>query len=191
MLFRSQVTINSKNQFELVPSIGKHEILFGDTSDLEKKFEKFNLFYKKALPTVGWSRYNKIDLTYKNMLVAKIKDAADVKADSLRAIQIMKTLADLASKKAEDTTNRFGVDSTSNARDISMILQSLPREYETESVIDSTVGALLINNNKTNTSHPVLPTPVKPPSKEKQDKKTTIIKQAINQKTSTPKKKNP
>lgn len=186
-----QVTINLKNQFELVPSLGKQEILFGDTSDLAKKFEKFSLFYKKAIPICGWNRYNKLDLTYKNMVVAKIKDAADVKADSLRAIQIMKKMAEYASMKAEDTINRFVMDSATNAREISMIIQSLPREYETEAVIDSTAGLLMQNNLKSNTSPPTLPPPVKPPSNKNPEEKIIKTNQLNKQIISPPKKKNP
>jgi hypothetical protein len=125
------------------------------------------------------------------MVVAKIKDVADVKADSLRAIQIMKTLAEYASKKAEDTINRFVMDSASNAREISLIIQSLPREYETETVIDSTAGLFLQNNVKSNASPPVLPPPVKPPSNVKPEKQETKNKQNNKLIAPSPKKKNP
>ena len=132
-----QVVINAKKQFEILPTIGKQDILFGDTADLARKFEKFAMYYKKAMPLYGWNRYDMLDLTYKNQIVGKIKDAADVKADSLRAIQIMKTLAECASRMAEDTTNKFRQDSLSRSMDISMILQSLPREYDVEENMDT------------------------------------------------------
>ncbi len=132
-----QIHINNKNQYELIPSLGKQEVLFGDTSDMYGKFKKFSLFYKKAMSQNGWNKYGKLDLTFKNQIVAKLKNSQEVTADSLRAIQIMKTLSLLASKMAEDTTNRFAQDIKGNDADISLILQSLPRDYETDESSDS------------------------------------------------------
>jgi len=64
-----QIYLNSKNEFEMIPRVGAHQIIIGDTSDLESKFEKLELFYREGLRNVGWNKYQKIDLRFKNQVV--------------------------------------------------------------------------------------------------------------------------
>ena len=103
-------------------------VLFGDTTDLSNKFEKFKLFYAKVIPVHGWSKYNKINLQYKNQVVASIRGKQDIIADSLRTLQIMKKLAEFSSKMASDTTQNHSLKNEIAENDISLILQSFSRE---------------------------------------------------------------
>lgn len=123
-----QVDINKNKNFELVPKLGDQLILFGDTTDLVNKFEKFKLFYSKVIPVYGWNKYNKINLQFKNQVVASIRGKEDVIADSLRTLQIMKTLAEYSSKMAADTSKNYSQHNEISDPDITMILQSMPRE---------------------------------------------------------------
>jgi len=123
-----QIDINKKNQFELIPKLGDQVALFGDTSNLVQKFEKFELFYKKVVPVYGWKKYAKINLEYKNQLVASIRGKDEVIADSIRTLKMMKTLAEFSSKMASDTTKGYVQDNDLNSIDVSMILNSLQRE---------------------------------------------------------------
>ncbi|MBK6829168.1 MAG: hypothetical protein IPG86_20995 [Chitinophagaceae bacterium] len=69
---------------------------------------------------MGWSRYSIINLQYKNQVVAKIRGADDVSADSLRTRQMMEIIAANAAKYAEDSTLNFKQDDRKN-NDSSMI----------------------------------------------------------------------
>jgi len=64
-----QLYLNSKNEFELIPRVGAHQIILGDASDLENKFYKLNIFYREGLNNVGWNKYQKIDLRFKNQII--------------------------------------------------------------------------------------------------------------------------
>jgi cell division protein FtsQ len=64
-----QIYLNSKNEFELIPRIGAHQIILGDASGLEGKFFKLEVFYREGLRNVGWNNYQKIDLRFKNQVV--------------------------------------------------------------------------------------------------------------------------
>ena len=64
-----QIYINKENGIELIPKVGKHLILFGDIDNMEEKFENLIAFYKKGLSKVGWDKYKKINLKYKNQVV--------------------------------------------------------------------------------------------------------------------------
>ena len=129
-----QIDINKKNQFELIPKLGDQTVMFGDTSNLVQKFQKFELFYRKVVPVFGWKKYSKLNLEYKNQLVASIRGKDEVIADSMRTIKIMKTLAEFSSKMASDTTKGYAQDNELNSTDISMILNSLQRDESDDTV---------------------------------------------------------
>lgn len=122
-----QISINNQKQFEMIPKIGDQVILFGDASDAQVKFNKLKLFYKKAIPQTGLSKYNLIDLQYKDQVVAKIRGKEDVIADSLRTLEYIKALAVNSAKKASDSSRNFIQENDKDAADISIILHSLER----------------------------------------------------------------
>lgn len=65
-----QIYVDEK-KIELIPKLGNHTIVFGDTSDVAGKFNKLLIFYKEGLNKVGWNKYKTIDLQYKNQVVCK------------------------------------------------------------------------------------------------------------------------
>jgi cell division protein FtsQ len=56
---------------ELIPRVGNHTIILGNVSDLQEKFNKLMIFYKEAMPKVGWNKYKTLNLKYKNQIVCK------------------------------------------------------------------------------------------------------------------------
>jgi cell division protein FtsQ len=64
-----QVYVNNSGDFELVPRIGPHVIIFGKLTDYKEKFDKLEIFYKEGLNNIGWNQYVKINLKYKNQIV--------------------------------------------------------------------------------------------------------------------------
>ncbi|MCK4408307.1 MAG: hypothetical protein KAV44_11570, partial [Bacteroidales bacterium] len=68
-----QIYINKENCIELIPKVGKHLIIFGDIDNMEEKFENLIAFYKNGLSKVGWDKYKKINLKYKNQVVCTKK----------------------------------------------------------------------------------------------------------------------
>ncbi|NJK95086.1 MAG: hypothetical protein HC905_09405 [Bacteroidales bacterium] len=55
-----QIYVNSKYDFELIPRVGSHIILFGDISNCEEKFGNLESLYINGLNTVGWNKYETI-----------------------------------------------------------------------------------------------------------------------------------
>lgn len=53
----TQVNINSNRDFELITAIAEHTILFGDTSNMADKFKRLYMYYKLAVPKVGYDAY--------------------------------------------------------------------------------------------------------------------------------------
>ncbi len=68
-----QIFVNANKEIELIPRVGNHRILLGDVQNMELKFRNLMLFYKEALPRVGWEKYKTLNLKYHNQIVC-IKD---------------------------------------------------------------------------------------------------------------------
>ena len=64
-----QIYVNNNGEFELIPKVGEHVVLLGDIEDLEDKFQRLFIFYKRGLNQIGWDRYNVINIKYKNQVV--------------------------------------------------------------------------------------------------------------------------
>jgi len=65
----NQVFINQNGDFELIPRVGNHRIILGNTQNMDKKFNKLKLFYQKGLNNTGWNEYSIINLKFKNQVV--------------------------------------------------------------------------------------------------------------------------
>lgn len=68
-----QIFVNELQEIELVPRVGDHRILIGDTTELKNKFERLFLFYQKGLSNTGWNKYSLINLKFKDQVVCTKK----------------------------------------------------------------------------------------------------------------------
>ncbi len=70
----AQLYVNNDNEFELIPRVGEHRIILGNTDDLDEKFKKLLIFYTQGLnPTGWWNNYSVINLKFKNQVVCTKK----------------------------------------------------------------------------------------------------------------------
>jgi cell division protein FtsQ len=69
-----QIYVAPNGEWILIPCVGDYEIEFGLPNDVEEKLQRLRLFYQKALPKVGWERYSKISVKYKNQIVCTKKE---------------------------------------------------------------------------------------------------------------------
>ena len=128
MAMTEQIDIDGANQFILIPKIGKQLILFGAGTQIPQKFSKLKLFYREVMVTAGWSRYSTIDLQYEGQIVAKIRGKEDIKADSLRTLQLMDLMAMQAEQRSADSALLFIAGNDNGGTDINSIQQSVERE---------------------------------------------------------------
>ncbi|CAN5402315.1 cell division protein FtsQ [soil metagenome] len=69
-----QIYVNEQQELEVIPRVGNHRILIGDTTDLNNKFSRLMTFYKQGLNKTGWNNYNVINLKFRDQVVcSKIK----------------------------------------------------------------------------------------------------------------------
>lgn len=67
----AQIEVLKNNQYNIYPSIGSHVISFGSLDDMEDKLNRIKTFYNKVAVVKGFDAYSKIDVTYKNQVVAE------------------------------------------------------------------------------------------------------------------------
>ena len=79
----AQIYVNKEHEIELIPRVGNNRILLGNADSLDNKFHNLLVFYKKALPLVGWDAYKVINIKYANQVVG-VRNG-NIKADSLKA----------------------------------------------------------------------------------------------------------
>jgi cell division protein FtsQ len=99
-----QIDITPAAGFELIPKLGNQIIRFGNIANYEEKFNKLLGFYKQVQTRVGWNKYSVLDVQFKNQVIGINRDAAEIKSDSLRSVQIMKSIIEEAKRNSNDST---------------------------------------------------------------------------------------
>jgi cell division protein FtsQ len=69
----SQIYINSKGEYDLIPELGDHLIQLGTIENAKEKLEKLEIWYKKAIVREGWDQYSVVNLKYKDQVVCTKK----------------------------------------------------------------------------------------------------------------------
>lgn len=86
----TQVEVQPDQTFVLIPLMGNHRILAGDTSAMETKLDHLMAFYRNVANKIGWDKYEILDLRYKNQVIAspsigwtppKVTDTASITID--------------------------------------------------------------------------------------------------------------
>lgn len=102
-----QVDITSDKTFEMIPKVGNQIIVFGKADNYEQKFNNLLVFYKQVAIKVGWNTYSKINVQYKNQIVAVKRGAEDMVQDLLRTKQMMQTIVIAMQQQANDSINNI------------------------------------------------------------------------------------
>lgn len=67
----AQLDLNSRGDITLYPQITGQVVEFGSPDRFEDKLHKLMVFYKDILPQKGWTRYEKVNLTYEGQIIAR------------------------------------------------------------------------------------------------------------------------
>ena len=68
-----QIYVNESGDFELIPLVGAHVIIFGAFDKPDVKFSKLESFYRNGLNVKGWNSYDVINLKYEGQIIATKK----------------------------------------------------------------------------------------------------------------------
>ena len=64
-----QLEVSDKGELKLIPRLGDHVVLLGDTDDLDGKLQRLRIFYHEGLSKAGWDTYKIINVKYKDQVV--------------------------------------------------------------------------------------------------------------------------
>lgn len=96
-----QIFVNDKDDIELVPRVGNQRIILGSADSLESKMRNLLIFYKKAMPQMGWDTYKTINIKYTNQIVCEKNKVDSLNGFAVRSVSVKHTQA--AAKKVIDS----------------------------------------------------------------------------------------
>lgn len=67
----AQIDIAKNGELILYPQVTKQYVEFGTVENMEIKFKRLKVFYKNILPQQGWNKYKRINLRYKDQIIAE------------------------------------------------------------------------------------------------------------------------
>ena len=79
----AQIEITPERNFELSPVVGNHLIKLGNGKDIEKKFNRLMIFYKRVLAQKGFDAYSTIDVQYSGQVVGTKRGSEKNKVDTV------------------------------------------------------------------------------------------------------------
>lgn len=73
-LWRSQaeqLNVLADGSIEMIPRVGEHIIYLGQPTDIARKLDRLEKFYKYGLSKAGWNKYSYISLEFDNQIICK------------------------------------------------------------------------------------------------------------------------
>lgn len=67
----AEMQIDAKGKVVFMPQVGTQTIEFGKPEEVEQKFKKLLVFYKKVLPAMGWDRYQRVNLEFQDQIICE------------------------------------------------------------------------------------------------------------------------
>ncbi|HCW06890.1 MAG TPA: cell division protein FtsQ [Cytophagales bacterium] len=67
----AQMDVSADGRVTIYPQVTDQRVEFGKPVDIENKFKKLMIFYKKILPTRGWTKYERVNLEYEGQVIAE------------------------------------------------------------------------------------------------------------------------
>jgi cell division protein FtsQ len=151
MAMIEQINILPEGYYEMIPKVGNQIIVLGEAKNVESKFEKLKLFYKKVTPVVGWNKYSKINLQFENQIVTSLKGVEEAISDSIKTLELIKYVAENAARKSSDSTQSFAPDAVRKTEE-KTIASSAEREDEGE---DGNVNTIRVPKAKLKIVKPI------------------------------------
>jgi len=67
----AQIDVLENGELILYPQVTKQYVEFGTVENMETKFKRLKVFYKNILAQQGWNKYKRINLKYKDQIIAE------------------------------------------------------------------------------------------------------------------------
>lgn len=67
----ASINYSKTGEIVIYPQITKQFIEFGDLNNVEDKFSRLKIFYKKILPYKGWNSYESVSIKFKGQIICR------------------------------------------------------------------------------------------------------------------------
>lgn len=67
----AQMFIDKRGKVSFLPQVGNERIEFGRPEDIDQKFKKILIFYKKILPAMGWDKYKRVNVEFRDQIICE------------------------------------------------------------------------------------------------------------------------
>ena len=67
----AQMFIDGRGKVSFLPQVGNERIEFGRPEDIDQKFKKILVFYKKILPAMGWDKYKRVNVEFSDQIICE------------------------------------------------------------------------------------------------------------------------
>ncbi|HSI90620.1 MAG TPA: hypothetical protein VK927_05850, partial [Adhaeribacter sp.] len=67
----AQMHIDGKGKVSFMPQVGDQVIEFGLPKDIDQKFKKLMVLYKKVLPQMGWNKYKRVNVEFNDQIICE------------------------------------------------------------------------------------------------------------------------
>ena len=67
--------------------MGEHIIFIGDATEIEKRFDRLETFYRCGLSKVGWNKYKYISVEFSNQIICKRNDTDEQEPPAVQTPQ--------------------------------------------------------------------------------------------------------
>ncbi|WP_255478756.1 cell division protein FtsQ/DivIB [Rufibacter sp. XAAS-G3-1] len=67
----AHMDIDQKGKVSFLTQVGDQRIEFGKPVHVPEKFRKLFIFYKEVMPVVGWDKYSRLNVEYKDQIICE------------------------------------------------------------------------------------------------------------------------
>jgi cell division protein FtsQ len=170
----AQIDVINGKTFEIIPTIGNHIIKIGTSENLQEKFDRLYLFYKKVLSKTGFDHYKIIDVQYEGQVVAT-QSGTSSKVDSIQLQKNIKELMDQA-QRAKEAQLPMNIDSVSEPRPIAQYNTEQANSIEEKPLVPKPSDIAKTTTTKPGSTLKKTIVKSKPAARKKEAKKTSGMK---------------
>ena len=151
--FVAGIKIEPNNDIIIAPMLKGHVINFGDTSNIENKFNRLKTIYKTVMPVKGWSFYDTISVKWHGQVVATKKNKRKSVSNATHADSI-DIEESLPVSSMDVTNNRSDDSSESNKKSEETVKSDSPKAKKNDSKTNESNSNNKLEKNKENNNKP-------------------------------------
>lgn len=67
----AQLVMTDAGEIQMIPRLGNHIVTLGDSTQVEEKLKRLEIFYQEISRKIGWNKFENIDVQFNHQIVCK------------------------------------------------------------------------------------------------------------------------